>query len=392
MTDTPGGARDARGRTHGLVFRDPGAYAAHPHMAVAADGTFLLVFNLAPRRRVVLHPPLDPAFRNVVMRSSDEGRSWSVPKPVPAGEATGFECAGLTALPDGSVLLNQWRFGWGPTERFPPGAEDLALPSDLAAQWARSTEFEGLHGVAGPAAVLDLFPLARCGGETLASLAETPSSPFRPAGRIDTAPYSGGYGMRGGIVMPGGEIVLPLSDVPHYREVFLVRSRDGGRTWDRPEPVAAVPGRSFEEPAPVLLAGGDLLLVLRENETRILHTVRSADGGRTWSRPQPTGISDYPAHVLRLRDGRLAMVAGRRRPPFGIVLYFAGADGEDWSGPVVLRDDLPDRDLGYPTAAERGNGELLVVYYGRDRSGTTAIQSTVAGAELLGGARNHVPG
>jgi hypothetical protein len=368
---------------HGVVHADARLYSAHPHLAVAADGAWLLVFNQAPRRTVVLHPPLDPAFRNVVMRSTDEGQSWSAPLPVTDADRTGVECAGLTPLADGSVLLNQWQFGWGEIDDFDIAAEDLATPEDLARQWTSSREFEGLHDLTGPGIHGELFRSARCGGRCTVSVASNPAAPFEYLTDIDTSPFSGGYGMRGGIILDDGEIVLPLSDVPHYRSVFVVRSRDGGRTWSTPVAAASVHGHAFEEPAPIRLENGDTLMMLRENTSRILHAVRSSDGGRSWSAPYSTGIRDYPAHLIRLRDGRLAMVAGRRRSPFGVALYLADADGTHWHGPMPVRDDLPDRDLGYPVAAERGDGDLVVIYYGRDTAGTTAILSTVVAADAL---------
>ena len=60
--------------------------------------------------------------------------------------------------------------------------------------------------------------------------------------------------MRGGVEIDG-EILLPLCDVPNYRQVFTVRSRDGGETWSAPQPVAAGDRHAFEEPAPLLLQG-----------------------------------------------------------------------------------------------------------------------------------------
>src|SRR5258705_9168621 len=40
--------------------------------------------------------------------------------------------------------------------------------------------------------------------------------------------------MRGAIERPHGEIPFPLSHVPHYSRVFILRSPDGGRSWERP--------------------------------------------------------------------------------------------------------------------------------------------------------------
>src|SRR5690606_7519580 len=124
------------------------------------------------------HPPLEPRFRNMLMRSADEGRSWSAPEPVPDSEAAGVECAGLTALPDGSVLLNQWQFGWVEPVRRDEESGDYASPEALARAWATSPEFLGLRAETDSALVARHFPLARKGGRCRISRAQDGSAPF----------------------------------------------------------------------------------------------------------------------------------------------------------------------------------------------------------------------
>ena len=43
--------------------------------------------------------------------------------------------------------------------------------------------------------------------------------------------------------------------------------------------------------------------------------------------------------------------------------------GASWSEPVILRDDGPDGDLGYPATCELDDGTLLTVYYQKQRTG-----------------------
>lgn len=360
-----------------VLHRDPFAYCAHPHLAVAADGIWLLVFNRVPRRGVILHPPQDPDYRNVLMRSDDEGRSWSAPGIVPDYGWAGVECAGLTALRSGRILLNQWRFEWLPLAVADAhGRTDVVRPAALMADLAASPELDAFVPGGAIAAPDRVFPWVRDGGETVVHLSDDGGRSFPVTARIDTGGFSGGYGMRGAVELPDGDILLPLSDVPQYRRLFIVRSRDGGATWSAPLLVAEAPGQEFEEPAPLLLAGGRVLMLLRDNGSRILHSVWSDDGGESWTAPRPTGIAAYPAHLLALPDGRIACVAGRRQPPFGIVLHLSSDGGESWgSAPLPLVDDLPTKDLGYPTAALRRNGDLHVIYYAQDTAGVTGIHA-----------------
>lgn len=352
------------------ILRDERRYIAHPHMARLAGGTLLLVATSGPRRPVTLHPPLDPDFVNLVLRSDDEGETWSDPAPVPAPDLRGMECAGLTALADGSVLLNQWRFRWYPEGEAPTRSAEplLAEAAQLRGELDASLELDDGPG--------DAIRWSRGGGSVTVCRSLDAGRSWSSPAPIDVAPYSGGYGLRGGLVLPSGDIVLPLSDVPHYARVFLVRSRDGGATWSPPEPVAAVDGYAFEEPAPYLAADGSILLVLRENATRRLHSVRSTDGGRSWSAPVPNGLTGYPADLVGLGEGRVAAVTGWRDAPGEIRLHLSETDGRAWTRePAFVAGNLGTRDCGYPTAVALGNGDLLVVYYRRDAAGVTGIYS-----------------
>ena len=62
----------------------------------AAAASCWSVCNWAPRRPFVLHPPEDPLYLNLLLRSADEGRTWSAPVVAPAYGWSGVECAGLT--------------------------------------------------------------------------------------------------------------------------------------------------------------------------------------------------------------------------------------------------------------------------------------------------------
>jgi hypothetical protein len=262
------------------LIRDEHRYCAHPHMAKLRSGTWLLVATCGPRRAVTMHPPQDPEFVTVLISSQDEGRTWSAPVVAPRYGMTGMECAGLTALPDGAVLLNQWRFHWHPWTAVDRLEEpSLQEPEALKRSLLRSSELESQRVADVPAE--RLLPWARGGGDTLVHRSDDDGRSWNSATVIDPAPYSGGYGMRGAMVLPDGEILLPLSDVPHYARIFLVRSNDGGRSWGAAEPVAAIEGLEFEEPAPLILADGTLVLALRENVSRTLFVVRSSDGGKS---------------------------------------------------------------------------------------------------------------
>lgn len=368
---------EARGAVHSIVHRDPFAYCAHPHAAVSRAGMWMVVFNRAPRRPFVLHPPEDPLFRNVIVRSRDRGASWTAPEVVPGYDISGTECAGLTPLADGSVLMSQWQFDWYPLglARRLPDQGQLTYPDVFMRGWLASPEHETGGIAADPAT---LAPWVRGGGRTFVHRSTDDGASWGKTARVDTAPFSGGYAMRGGVELPDGTILLLLSDVPNYRVVFAIRSGDGGRSWSAPAPVARGDGHDFEEPALARCPSGRLVAVLRDNASRRLHQVTSGDSGRSWSAPSRLPVEGYPAHLLALADGRLLMTYGWRQPDFGIRAVVSDDEGETWDidATIRIRGGLGNRNLGYPSTIMADDGSLFTVYYAEDASRCTCIMAT----------------
>ena len=352
-----------------ILLRDDHRYIAHPHLACLADGSWLLIATCGPRRAVTLHPPLDPDFTTIGIRSDDEGETWSDPTPIPHEGVTGTECGGLTALPDGGVLLNQWRFRW--YADLPAGGvpfeRDLCTAEALRQQREVSLELDG--GTADRT-----ITWARGGGTMSLWRSKSAGMGWEHLGDPDLRPFAGGYGLRGGLLADNGDLLLPLTDPPHYRTVFVIRSHDAGVTWGPAEVVALAPSREFEEPSAILLGDGTIVMLLRENVGRELIVIRSSDHGATWSPPRPAGLAGFPAHLLALRDGRLAALTALRETPGTILLSLSADGGESWADPpIVVAGDLGTHDLGYPTGVQQHDGSVFAAYYRRDALGVTGV-------------------
>ena len=369
---------EAAGAQHEVLHKDLHAYSAHAHAVRLESGERLIVFNKAPRRGLILHPPQDPEFRNWIMRSADGGHSWSTPEVVPGYGWSGVECAGLTPLGGRRVMLNQWRFAWYPLAEAKRRADAarLRFPADLLRGLVLSPELD-LDRV-----LLDrpesVAPWARGGGETVVHISDDGGESWGETHRIATEPFSGGYGMRSAAVLPGGAVLLALSDIPSYCRVFLVRSEDGGRNWGAPMLAAAKSGSEFEEPALLRLPSGRLLMLLRDNGRRRLHRLFSDDEGRHWTEPEALPIEGYPPHLLALPDGRLLCTYGWRQPDFGIRAALSADGGRSWDveRTIRIRGGLPNKDLGYPATVLDDDGSLFTVYYAQDTDGVTCIQAT----------------
>jgi hypothetical protein len=368
--------RAAREIEHSIVFKDPYSYCAHPH-AVAAGGEWIVVFNRAPRRAVVLHPPEDPGFQNYITRSADEGSTWSTPEVVPGFDWHGVECAGLTPLSSGEIMLNQWRFNWYPlsSARRMDNGQRLSFPEEFLSAWAASPEHSAARLCA--SAFERIAPWARGEGKAYVHFSSDQGRSFGAARILDTAPFPGGYGMRGAVELAAGQLVLPLSDAPLYRRVFVLRSSDWGRQWTAPVSAAEGEGHAFEEPAILHLGESRLLMLLRDNVTRRLHRVFSDDAGMSWTAAEPLAITGYPPHLLALPGERILCTYGIRSHPFGIRAALSQDQGRsfDATGEIVIRTGFENRNLGYPATLVQTDGRLATIYYGED-DGVTSILMT----------------
>ncbi|HCN77224.1 MAG TPA: hypothetical protein DIT13_08540, partial [Verrucomicrobiales bacterium] len=143
--------------------------------------------------------------------------------------------------------------------------------------------------------------------------------------------------------------------------IYAVRSRDGGRTWTHFAPIAQ---DRHVEAAMVHLGGGRWLAASRRFEFLDLEIFASEDDAFSW---KPVALLEVnpvsSAHLLRLRDGRLLMSYGHRRPPFGNQARISADHGRTWSEAMIISGDGAGGDLGYPSTVELADGSLLTVWY-----------------------------
>jgi len=153
------------------------------------------------------------------------------------------------------------------------------------------------------------------------------------------------------------------------RKIGVCESKDDGLSWqwlaDIPTRNGDDAAKSYHELHAVEAADGTLIAQIRNhseaNKGWTLQT-ESADSGKTWSEPHPICYG-LPSHLLRLRDGRLIMSYGHRRPPFGNQTRLSTDNGKTWGEAIILSGDGKGGDLGYPSTVELADGTLLTVWY-----------------------------
>lgn len=178
------------------------------------------------------------------------------------------------------------------------------------------------------------------------------------------------------IVMDARHLVAVVTAAkPNGKEgrPLAIETRDGGLTWSRLGWVGPETAGWRIMPTTVKLPDGRFYSVIRtrEGDRHSLDAFVSADGGRTWT-SAGTPVADTgrgnPGALLALADGRLALIYGSRKAPYGMFGVLSEDQGRTWAPPVTLRDDAVDWDLGYPRAVQRPDGVVVAAYYYNDRT------------------------
>jgi Neuraminidase (sialidase) len=145
-------------------------------------------------------------------------------------------------------------------------------------------------------------------------------------------------------------------------ESYIFRSRDGGKTWGEP----SLLGKHFNETALLELPDGSLMAAMRSEKGGHIAVTHSKDSGKTWSQAvQVTKDLEHPADLIRLKGGEILMTYGERNAPMGARALLSRDGGKTWDmeKTIVLAENAPNTDCGYPSSVETAEGQIVSLYY-----------------------------
>lgn len=334
------------------IIPTPQGFAGWPTLVRRKNGELIAAYSGSRESHVC------PFGRVELVRSRDNGQSWSAPQVV-LDTPVDDRDAGILETARGTLLVST--FTSLAYEK--PLREAKDWPAEKLARWQaaqRATTPEQRQ------ALLGTWMLRSTDGGL------TWSAPYRvplnsPHGPIATA--------SGALLYPGKKLYSPQG------EIGMAISKDDGVTWRWLSTIPTRPGdqvENYHELHGVETAPGRVLVHIRNhnpaNAQETLQT-ESRDGGRTWSTPHAIGVWGLPSHLLKLRDGRLVMSYGYRRAPIGNHIRTSRDQGATWSEPVVVSNDGIG-DIGYPSTVELEGGELLTLWYQVMQRGTGAVLRT----------------
>ena len=119
------------------------------------------------------------------------------------------------------------------------------------------------------------------------------------------------------------------------------------------------------------LPDGRLLAAMRSEKGGHVATVHSSDGGRSWTEPRvATRDSEHPADLIVTRAGEVVLTFGQRNRPLGAQAMLSRDGGVTWDQDrkMILSNDAPNGDCGYPSSVELADGRILTMFYQVDDS------------------------
>ncbi|TWT74189.1 sialidase family protein [Allorhodopirellula solitaria] len=341
-------------------------YHGWPTLCRRANGELLVVCSGGRESHIC------PFGRVDLIRSSDEGESWSYERTILDGPIDDRD-AGILETDRGTLLVTTFTsLAYEPQLRkaIATAATDkpsMSPPQFAKWQAARRRIPEGQHSQH-----LGCWMLrSEDGGLHWSAAYRVPlNSPHGPIQLSDGSLFYAGVALW----QPG-------------RAVGTTRSEDDGRTWSA---LKKLPVREGDDPMQyhelhaVEAADGRLIVQIRNhNSANARETLQthSSDGGETWATPYSIGVWGLPSHLLRLSDDRLVMTYGHRRDPLGNQARVSNDHGRTWSAPMIIDGDATSGDLGYPSTVEVSPGKLVTVWYER-LAGNANAQLRMAKWEL----------
>ncbi len=348
------------------ISANQGTYEAWPTLARTRDGELLIVYSGGREGHIC------PFGRVEMIRSSDDGKTWSLPE-ILIDTLLDDRDAGVLETGRGTWIVTWFTstawVGYFDKAVATGSDPEVWTPQKLA-RWQKAKESMVPENA--------LFPEVK----------KTMEEHLRESGSVGiqqwmirsedrgftwSAPY------RVPLMSPHGPVLTEdgrlLLAGKKGSMIAMAESMDDGKTWEIIGKIPPSPGHGpdqYHELHMVEASKSRLVVQIRNhNKQNHYETLQSEshDGGKIWSPAHAIGVWGFPTHLLRMSDGRLMMTYSYRgvlRVPEKtnqILVRISEDAGESWSEASVVAGDLPHPDFGYPSSVELEDGSFLTVWY-----------------------------
>lgn len=290
-----------------------------------------------------------PFGKAVLSFSENEGKTWSVPAPV-IDTVLDDRDTGLCPFGESGLIITSFNNTRAMQLHYLDGHINRRTPEEKA----YVTGYLSLISDEQEAAVLgSTYRVSHDNGVTFGPLHISPiTSPHGPIELKD-----------GRILWVGTQF---YSQNGHSQVDAYEMDLQGGMTKIGSIENVELDGKTYDfcEPYTAALSDGTLVCHMRTNYFSTFQTV-SKDGGRTWSKPEKLwdDFLGAPVHLMELANGDILGTYGFRNEPYGICAMLSKDRGQTWDIQNHIYINPFSADLGYPCTVELEDRSFLTVFY-----------------------------
>lgn len=340
-----------------VLCKQPGRYIGWPTVCRAQNGDLLAVFSGDRDEHVC------PWGKSQMVRSADGGKTWRAPATI-NNTILDDRDGGIISLDDGTLVMS-----WFTSVDYRNCIRDRAKLKPDSQRFFWRLHDEKLRPEDRAAQLGAFTRRSTDGGKTWDTAVRSPVS--APHGPIQLKDGRLLYVGKAGTVN-----FTKLCTGP--ARIVAAESTDCGKSWreigEIPFPAHINVLHDVHEPHAVEAADGRIVAQIRSHakarEFNGSIQSESSDGGKTWTMAKPVGIDGYPAHLIRLADGKLLSAYGRREGDCGEFACLSDDQGRTWdvTNEIKLAGHW-NGDLGYPASVQLPDSTILTVYYQAERKG-----------------------
>lgn len=164
------------------------------------------------------------------------------------------------------------------------------------------------------------------------------------------------------VLLSNGDLLCPSSTEDKGWRLHMEFTSDNGLTWEK---TAALNERTTGAIQPTILIhpGGKLQLLCRSTVSKIL-TSWSEDNGRTWSKPEPSGLPNNNSGIdaVNLKDGRFILIYNHLLKGRHALHAAVSSDGKNWKAAVLLENEKQGTEFSYPAVIQTNDGLVHITY------------------------------
>ncbi|MEZ4968974.1 MAG: sialidase family protein [Flavobacteriaceae bacterium] len=368
-------------------------YQAVPDACRLKNGDIVVVFYDGDNH--VTYPNLEypNAGRICLIRSKDEGRTWSTPTII-YDDVNDNRDPHINQMSDGSLTLSFFSLEFDKSETQSAIEEEPSYSQDKVSKYGNNPDL--LHEQKPENSELKVRPTGQIKwtskGPYILKSFDNGSTWEKEAKLIPTSILEWNCSAKVK-EMPDGSWLLPVyRSEPSKKAAWggVIPSFDKGETWGQVVPIGEDANLVLAaETDVILLEDNTLFAVLRGDRSLVnMHYASSNDFGKNWKPVNDIGFVGHAPSFTRLKSGEILLSyrAYCEKSGYYTGLRISRDEAKTWEGPYLI-DDTPG---AYPSTIELSDGSILAIYYEEgEGSSIRAMRFKLPGA--LYNAQFHIP-